>query len=544
MIWAMRRWIGLWVVLATLLLAQRVVAAPDAWSVLAPGIDYQLFHLSQPRPINLFVTRMTRSEPSTTIDTAIAQGSLGSGREKISDMAARYDQAINYWGQTWGNRSRVVAAINGYFFNLSTGAPLSGQVQSGWYAQRFSDYVGDAGFAWNLNRSAFIGKCVFHTPRDQFLTDLRNGETQKISAVNTLRGADELVLYTPQYGAATGTDSSGVEILVEMSRPAMVLPSPAQAVGQVVWIRDGHGNSPIPFDHVVLSATGVVRSALHNKLQVGDEIGISQEISDCTNSPPTYWTKTYAATGGDYHFLTGGVLTIDNGNPDAAVPNSRTAVAYNASYVYFIVVDGWHQGVSEGISIAELGSFVRNTLQATDAVTLDSGGSSTMVIFGQVVNNTYCNFTRNCGMRSPEGEERLLRFDRNAHGLAGAAGRKSAASVAQTLEPLVGNALMMISVEPKSRSMLFVSGQTTVTAQAADLRLGPGTNYAASGWLPAGAQVTVLGSRYNEFGGIQAKGAFWQRVEAGDQAGWLRQDALVWTPPPGWSSIFLPLVRR
>jgi hypothetical protein len=539
------RWrAGLLLALIGMFLVRGAAAAPDAWIVLAPGIDYQLFHLNWPRPINLFVTRLARSEPSATIDTAIAQGSLGSGREKVSDMAARYDQAINYWGQTWGNRNRVVATINGYFFNLNTGTPLSGQVHSGWYAQRFSDYVGDAGFAWNLNRSAFIGKCVFHTPRNQFLTNLRNNETQKISSVNALRGADELVLYTPQYGTTTGTGDSGVEFLVEMSRPAMVLPAPAQAVGRVVQIRDGHGNTLIPFDHVVLSATGNVRSALLGELQMGDEIGISQEVNDCPNSPPTYWTKTYAATGGDYHFLTGGVLTIDNSNPDAAVPNSRTAVAYNTSYVYFIVIDGWNRGVSEGIRIAELGSFARDTLQASDAVTLDSGSSSTMVINGQVVNNTFCNFTRNCGMRSPEDDTGRSRFEQDLPRLSGGPGRQVQAPAAPALEPLVGNALMMVAVEAKVRSGLFVAGQTVLTRQAAELRLGPGTNYAAIGSLPAGAQVTILGSHYNDFSGILAKGAYWQRIEAGDLAGWLRQDALAWTPPPGWSSIFLPIVRR
>jgi hypothetical protein len=541
MIKPMRTCISLLILLVILCTGQgAVLAAPDAWSTLAPGIDSQLYHLTQPRPINLFVARLARSEPSVTIDTAIAQGSLASGREKTSDMAARYDQAINYWGQTWGNRNRVVVAINGYFFNLSTGTPLSGQITSGWYAQRFSDYVGDAGFAWNLNGGAFIGKCVFHTPRSQFLTVLRNSEIQKIHGLNTLRGADQLVLYTPQYAASTGTDNNGVEILVEMSRPTLVLPDPAQAVGQVVKIRDGHGNTPIPFDHVVLSATGTVRSALLTKLVVGDEIGISQEISDCPNSRPTYWTKTYAAMGGDNHFLTAGALTVDTSNPDSALPNSRTAIAYNASYVYFIVVDGWNRGVSEGISMAELGSFAKNTLQASDAVSLDSGSSSTMVIQGQVVNNTYCNIMRTCGVQSAVESGRWLRFDREP----APPEMKGASPAAPDLEVLSGNAMLMITVEPKARSGLFTPGQTAQTAQAAELRLGPGSNYAVTGSLPAGATVTILGSRYNEWSGILAKGSFWQRVEAGDLAGWLRQESLAWTPPPGWSSIYLPLVRR
>ena len=35
-------------------------------------------------------------------------------------------------------------------------------VQSGWYAKRFDDLGGGSGFAWKLDRSAFIGECVDH----------------------------------------------------------------------------------------------------------------------------------------------------------------------------------------------------------------------------------------------------------------------------------------------------------------------------------------------------------------------------------------------
>ena len=182
------------------------------------------------------------------------------------------------------------------------------------------------------------------------------------------------MLYTPQYAASTGTDAGGVEVRVEMKRPSLVLPGPAMALGRIVKIRDLQGDTPLLFDEVVLSASGVARDALLSKIVDGDEIGISQEISNCTNSPQVNWSKTYAATGGDYHFLTGGELTIDTSNPDASVPNSRTAIAFNASYVYFMVIDGWNPGVSEGISILELGGFALDTLQASDAVTMDSGG--------------------------------------------------------------------------------------------------------------------------------------------------------------------------
>jgi len=539
----MRSRLALIVLLLILLPSPGSAAAPEGWNPLAVGIDFQLFHLSRPRPINLFVTRLSRNEVSVTLDSAIAGGSLIAGRETVSNMAARYDQSINYWGENWGNRNRVVAAINGYFFNLSSGEPLSGQIQSGWYAKRFSDYVGDAGFAWNIDRSAAIGKCVYHTERDQFITVLRSGETKKINHLNTTRLLDEMVLYTPQYAASTGTDNSGVEVRIEMQRPTLVLPGPAMALGRIVRIRDLQGNTPLLFDEVVLSASGVARQALLNKIQLGDEIGISQEISNCANSPQVNWSKTYAATGGDYHFLTGGELTIDTSNPDASVPNSRTAIAFNSSYVFFIVIDGWNAGVSEGISILELGGFARDTLQATDAVTLDSGGSSTMVINGQVVNNTYCNFTRKCGMQPEQGQERLSSRDRDFNtALVAPSAERSGATA--TLEPLVGNAWMMVVVEPKVQSSQLVPDQLVMTNQVTELRLGPGTNFSLLATLPAGAQGVVLYEHYNDLHGVLAKGAYWQPVKFGTQTGWVRQNALIGLPDPGENPIFMPVVRR
>ena len=541
----MRRCLALFFCLLICFSPAGAAAAPQSWSPLAAGIDYQVFHLTRPRPINLFVTRMYRNETSVTLDSALAGGSLIAGRETVSSMVARYDQSINFWDETWGNRNHVVAAINGYFFNLASGEPLSGQIQSGWYAKRFSDYVGDAGFAWNVDRNAAIGKCVYHTERDQFITVLRTGDTKKINHVNTTRQADEMVVYTPQYAASTGTDSSGVEVRIELKRPTLVLPGPTMALGRVVRIRDLQGDTPLLFDEVVLSASGVARDALLSKIELGDEIGFSQEISNCANSPQVNWSKTYAATGGDYHFLTGGELTIDTSNPDASVPNSRTAIAFNASYVFFIVIDGWNAGVSEGISILELGGFARDTLQATDAVTLDSGGSSTMVINGQVVNNTYCNFTRKCGMQPEQEREQQNLVDLDFNPVQAAAQvDRSASSASTTLEPLVGNAWMMVVVEPKVQSSQYHPDQLVMTNQATELRLGPGTNYALLSTLPAGAKGVILYEHYNDLHGLLAKGAYWQPVKFGTLTGWIRQNTLLGLPNPGENPIFMPLVRR
>ena len=73
-----------------------------------PGIYYKKFDLNDPRPVDVFVAAMDREELSATIDTGIAQGRLSGGTETVKSMAARYNQAINYWDNSWGKRNQVV----------------------------------------------------------------------------------------------------------------------------------------------------------------------------------------------------------------------------------------------------------------------------------------------------------------------------------------------------------------------------------------------------------------------------------------------------
>jgi hypothetical protein len=127
----------------------------------APGIEYREYRL--PTPNNVFVTRMERDNPLVTIESSIGQGRLSGGTETVRGMTQRYDGAINYWDQNWGNRNQVVAAINGYYFDYSTSIPRQGQIHSGWYSKLFDQCetgTGGSGFAWKLDRNVFIGESV------------------------------------------------------------------------------------------------------------------------------------------------------------------------------------------------------------------------------------------------------------------------------------------------------------------------------------------------------------------------------------------------
>ena len=537
--------------LALIILIQPGSAEPDNWFPVGPGIDYQKFII--PGPNNVFVARMDRNNPNLIVESSIAQGKISGGTETVSGMANRYDQSINFWGdpnagtrqQSWGYRNRVVVAINGFFYGGSEeppGVPWSGQVHSGWYAKRFDPW-GD-GFVWNADREAYLGVCAYHRgSKNVVWKPVLAGEPTKveISEVNVPRGSDELILYTPQWdvNTKTGSNSSSVEILVEMSAAALIRPYPDYAEGQVVQIRDGLGSTPIPFDHVVLSAKGGPKDELLNDLglEVGDIIRISQEISkhpSVCNESWQSWKDTYASIGGYPILLRDGVVPDFSGVGGAFVRNPRTAIAFNDDYVYFVVVDGRNPGTSIGMNYPELATFLKDVLDAKWGINQDGGGSSTLVINGQVMNNTYCNHT-DCRTTNdtPEGDgmgdggEELPPNipDLLPEGTSYQVFIPDVKRNHRVIQRLVANGMMMVVVEPQQQSTAFNIGQAISTVGESKIYLGPGENFGVLTSISDGS-LGVIEDHANDLEGVQAKGTHWWKVGIGTTSGWMAQEDL------------------
>jgi hypothetical protein len=511
--------------------------APESWEIVGEGIEYQKFHLSNPVPVDVFVARMDRNNPNTTIESSIGQGRLTGGRETVSNMSDRYEGALNYWGPptipvtpTWGSTNNVVVAINGYYFDYETGIPQRGQVHSGWYAKRFDDNENGSGFIWKMDRSVFMGACISH-PNDKQYVHV-DSETQIwIDDVNVSRNDDELILYTPQYDRDTETDNSGTEVLVEMLAPTYISIASNMPVGVVRQIRQNQGSTPIPYDHVVLSGHGQKAQELEAaNIQTGDLIGIAQRVVDCPLEPVVNdWTKAYAGVGGHWRFLRNGVIDPYSDDPQATVRDPRTAIAYNDQYIFFIVVDGRNPGVSEGMKVSELADFAKNTLGATYGIAQDGGGSSTMVINGEVVNNTYCNFTKcepgelyvkvyipivtkqyNNQVSVPQAQPKLqAEWDEET----------------QILQALVANGMLMVVVQPMDKSMEPYDPDDPVsTVGSVDVYLGPGTNYAKLNTVEGDGTIRAP---LNELGGVYAKGSYWWKVKIGAYEGWVPEENII-----------------
>jgi hypothetical protein len=529
----------------------------DGWMTVGPGVDYQKFNL--PAPAHVFVARMDRGNPKVTIESSLGQGILsGFGYETVQGMAERYDQAINYWGDVnnrslnyWGARNHVLVAINGSFVDPVLGIPDRGIVHSGWYAKRFTDNQNGSGFLWQLDRQAAIGQCVNNLPANQFIKLLKNGSEYKIDDINMPRPAVDashpgnLILYTPQYDRDTKTDDNGLEIVVEMNKPTLILSDLAfLPTGVVRAIYNNQGATPIPYDSIVISANGTAQTKLSGaNLQAGDQIAVSQEISNCGFVPPAEqvdWTKTYASVGGSFNFLNDGTIQDFPNNAGATFRQPRSAIAFNDQYVFFIVVDGRDPYNSEGLTTHELAVFAKDTLGATWGIEQDGGGSSTLVVNDRVVNNTYCN-NSNCLYKifmpvalqtAPSTAQALPRgLNDGPLGLHpmynGGTWKLQQLNVANQRAVIDG--MLMVAVEPITRSLALTSGVQVRTTLPSNLRLGPGTNYAVLEGIPAETPGVVLADA-NHLDGVLAKGIYWWKVafnvNAQDVEGWISQDLL------------------
>jgi hypothetical protein len=326
---------------------------------------------------------------------------------------------------------------------------------------------------------------------------LESGELLPFDGLNVPRGEGDLLLYTPQFYAATPASKETVlEVEVQLERPLMLLPNSQPVTGTVRAVADGKGETLIPFDSIVLSASGEASQALSSRVSPGTRLGIAQEIRHlepgCQAPSSISWARTYAALAGSYVFLRDGVIQ-PLGDLGALLHNPRTAVAFNDQYIYFIVVDGRDLLHSQGMSMVELAVFARNYLGAAWGMALDGGGSSTLVVNGQVRNN-------------PNAETTTRPHD-----------PKQARDVA--------NALLMVVAQPRQQSTRFQPGERVSIPGPAqvNLRLGPGTNYAIQDFLAPGSQGVALAHPLN---GVLAKGYNWWQIDFGNRTGWVSESEL------------------
>lgn len=328
--------------------------APDQ---LAPGVRY--YRLDAPSyfgPDAPISARMLEIQANgARLDLELGKDGT-QGRDTVPSMASRRN---------------ALAAVNAGFFGTN-GDPAGIFKIDGLLVSDTRRPRGAVGFARPTGAPLMFDRLSVRA-------SLRVGRTNlAVAGVDTARGPDRIVVYTPRYGRDTRTTGNGVEWTLA-GRPL-----------RVTAIRTSEP-SPIPAGGFVVSASGDIPNALV-RLKLRDRVDVRFSYATALGTRASAWQRADDIVGGAGLLLWRGAERRDwseerldlKGFVEARHP--RTLIGRDGEGdTWLVVVDGRQPGHSVGMSLPELTALSRR-LGLVDALNLDGGGSSTMVVKGAVVN--------------------------------------------------------------------------------------------------------------------------------------------------------------
>ena len=188
---------------------------------------------------------------------------------------------------------------------------------------------------------------------------------------------DELIIFTPAFHRTSLTNPDGIEVVVRKNR--------------VVASSDLEGSTRIPSDGFVISAVGKSREWLKRHVRIGTKLVFSWRLNSIERGDDPKWQRAYSILGAGPQLIKAGKIAITDKQEKmaagfAADRHPRTAIArLESGKVVLITVDGRQPGISVGMSLEMLADLLLE-LGAVDAMNLDGGGSTTMVIHNKIVN--------------------------------------------------------------------------------------------------------------------------------------------------------------
>lgn len=301
--------------------------------------------------------------PNRDVMPIVTYGDVLTDRSRVSDMAKTLE-AQGY---------RVVAGINGDFYNVGNGLPIGIVVTEG---QLRSSDAGYYAIGFRADGTAVLGKPGVKVAADLGYTgyDSYGSAAQvvrQVTAVNKARVATGgIYLYTYDFNAkhTTGNTEAGVDVVCTVEDGELAIGGTLTAtVQQVVETSSATSIGP---DQIVLSANLQSDSyhvdALRN-IPVGSEITLTLTGNDG-------WDDVEYAVGALYSLVEyGGVAS---GLPTDS--NPRTAVGQKPDgTLVFYTIDGRKSGYSIGATMTQVAQRLIE-LGCETALCLDGGGSTTL----------------------------------------------------------------------------------------------------------------------------------------------------------------------
>lgn len=366
-----------WIRLVALVVAIAIAPAQDAvpglgvGRTVAPGVLHFTITdpglLDPPAPISVQLLRLDLAQVDLTTELA-----LGDRQGRATVLSA-------------ARRRQAIAAVNAGYFLLNNGDPVGPLRIDGELVSDGSQ--GRAAAAMINNGRGGKPTWIFDRASVSITAVLERGGSIAVDGVDTTRAVGALMLYTPRYGPHSDTAPTGIEWSLE----PQAAPAGAAGSGFVVKARRVHeGKTPIPRNGLVLSYGGQAPPAPLDGLSAGDKLTIRETWKPGSGQGADRWRAATDVVSGAGLLRRGGADVRDWEPEHLAnaflARNPRTMFGIDKDgYAWLVTVDGRQPDTSAGMTLRELQRLAKR-LGLTDALNLDGGGSTTMVIAGNVVN--------------------------------------------------------------------------------------------------------------------------------------------------------------
>ena len=301
--------------------------------------------------------------PNKTVTPIVTYGGVLTDRSSVADTANALE----------GEGYRVVAGINGDFYNVSTGLPIGLVITDG--VLRSSD-AGYYAIGFRADGTAVLGKPGVKVSVDLgYAVDDGSGSPveliRPVIAVNKARTNSGVFLYTYDFNArhTTGTTEAGVNVVCTVEQGQLAIGSTVTA--RVERVEETAVTSIQP-DQIVLSANANADAYYTNALR---NMSAGSEVT-LTVSANAGWDDVEYAVGALYCLAENGAVASGL----AAGVNPRTAVGQKADgTLVFYTIDGRRSGYSIGASLTQVGQRLVE-LGCETVLCLDGGGSTNLAV--------------------------------------------------------------------------------------------------------------------------------------------------------------------
>jgi hypothetical protein len=347
--------------LIAVFLSVSAVAQPPAitWTRVVAGVEHTHIVRGAPGGGNWNVNVLRIDMREVRLDVVHAK-EAAIGLETVTAMAAR---------------TGAIAAVNGGYFRTS------------------GEFQGDSTGTLQIDRALWSepdrGRASVGLVRDGRSTRLLFGHVvwqaaieagrarRALDGLNRARGPNEVVVFTPQFGRAALTDATGIEVAVR--------------AGRVVDVFDNAGATAIPSDGFVVSARGDAADWVRVHLRKGARVRVTTALQPADRSRGNPWTNAEDILGAGPKLVTAGRVDVTDAR-EKMIPtfagdlHPRTAIAALADgRALLLVADGRHPPERVGMALDQLARLLIE-MGAHEAINLDGGGSTAMVVQGKLVN--------------------------------------------------------------------------------------------------------------------------------------------------------------